>query len=162
MKITLISAMQTFDSGIGKDGEIPWHIPEELEHFKEETYNHPVIMGRKTFENTVDQLGEPLPGRLNIVLTTSDSYGFKDVVTARNKQAALEAAEDSFSDEVYVAGGASVYEQFLDDADRMVLSMVRRDFDCDTFFPEFTALNWDYRTGEEYEDFTVVNLERRR
>lgn len=162
MKITLIAAMTKYSRGIGKDGEIPWHIPEELEHFKEETYGHPVIMGRKTFEGIVEKLRGPLPGRLNIVLSSSESYNYPQTVTARNKQAALEAAEDSFEDEVYIAGGQSVYEQFIDEADQLLISIVNETCDCDAHFPNFSGLEWEVTSvKDEYEQFEVLEYERR-
>lgn len=162
MKITLIAAMQKFGRGIGKDGEIPWHIPKELKHFKEETMGHPVIMGRKTFEGIVEKLNGPLPGRMNIVLTGSESYDYENTVNARNKQAAIEAAKDSLGDKVYIAGGESVYEQFIDDADRIVLSIVDKDYDCDSYFPNFNAVDWKVISVEAtYDDFEVVTYEPR-
>lgn len=162
MKITLIAAMQEYGRGIAKDGEIPWDISKEMQHFKEETYGHPVIMGRKTFENIIDKLDQPLPGRLNIVLSTEASYDYEQTVTARNKQAAIEAAEDSFQDEVYVAGGASVYEQFIGEADRMVLSIIEEVHDCDTQFPNFMPSEWKIISVlDEYDDFEVIEYERR-
>lgn len=163
MKITLIAAMQKFGRGIGKNGEIPWHIPKELTHFKTETFGHPVIMGRNTFESIVDRLGGPLPGRLNIVLSREKTYDYDQTVTARNKQAALEAAEDSFEDEVYIAGGESVYNQFIDEADRLVMSIVDKDCDCDTYFPNFSASEWKVASVDyDYDEFEVLTYEQRK
>lgn len=160
MKITLIAAMD-YKRGIAKDGEIPWHIPEELKHFKEETMGHPVIMGRKTFENIIEKIGKPLPGRENIVLTSEENYIYSNTVVARNKQAALEAAKDSETDEVYIAGGRSVYEQFLEEADRGVYSLILDVYDCDTFFPINEEIEWEViSVDDDYDGFEVVEYER--
>lgn len=161
MKITLIAAM-TEDRVIGRGNEIPWDIAGEQEHFRKETFGHPVIMGRRTFENIVDKLGKPLPGRLNIVMSESESYNYNQTVTARNKQAALEAAEDSYEDEVFIAGGESVYEQFIDDADRMVLTWIKKDYDGDSYFPDFTMDEWKTQSQTITNNYSVINYERRR
>jgi dihydrofolate reductase len=160
MKTTLIAAM-TEDRVIGRNDGIPWEMPGDQERFYNETFGHPVIMGRKTFENIVDKLGEPLPGRLNIVLSESESYDLPQTVTARNKQAALEAAEDSFEDEVFVAGGESVYEQFVDEADRMVLTWIKDDYEGDSYFPVFNMNEWRTESQTITNDYTVIDYERR-
>jgi len=161
MKITLIAAM-TEDRVIGRGDEIPWDIAGEQEHFRDETFGHPVIMGRETFENIVDKLGKPLPGRLNIVMSESESYNYDQTVTARNKQAALEAAEDSYEDEVFIAGGGSIYEQFIDDGDRMVLTWIKEEHDGDVYFPDFNMDEWETQSQTITNNYSVINYERRR
>jgi len=158
MKITLIAAL-TEDRVIGNDGEIPWHIPDDQEFFYRETVGHPVIMGRKTYANIIDKLGHRLKSRLNIVLTQSESYQ-NGTVAARNKQAALEAAEDSHKDEVYVAGGESVYEQFIDEADRMVLTWVDGEYEGDSYFPNFNVDEWEWQWQRKTNDYTIMDYER--
>lgn len=160
MQITLIAAFDN-ERGMAKDGEIPWDIPEEQEHFYNETFGHPVIMGRNTFENIVSKLGGPLTGRLNIVLSKSGTYNLPQTVSARNIQATLEAAQDSFEDEVFVAGGESVYEQFIDHADRMVLTKVDGRYDCDQFFPQFSLDDWELQAQSVRNNFTILEYERR-
>ena len=161
MKITLIAAM-TEDRVIGRGDEIPWDIAGEQKHFRDETFGHPVIMGRETFENIVGKLGKPLPGRFNIVMSESESYNYEQTVAARNKQAALEAADDSYEDEVFIAGGESIYEQFIDDADRMVLTWIDKNYNGDSYFPVFDMGEWKMQKQRVTNNYTVIDYERRR
>ena len=161
MKITLIAALAE-DRVIGRGDEIPWDIDGEQEHFRDKTFGHPVIMGRKTFENIVGKLGKPLPGRLNIVMSENESYNYNQTVSARNKQAALEAAEDSYEDEVFIAGGESIYEQFIDDADRMVLTWIKEVHDGDVYFPDFNMDEWQTQSQTIKNNYSIIDYERRR
>jgi len=154
MNITLISAL-TQDRVIGNDGEIPWHIPEELNHFKETTFGHPIIVGRKTREN----IGE-LPGRLNIVLSSSKSFEGEQTVTARDKKEALEIAEESFQQEVFVIGGESIYQQFIDQADKMILSWINKEYEGDSYFPSFEYGNWQMKEQSIRNKYTIIEYER--
>lgn len=160
MNIKLIAAL-TDDRVIGNDGSIPWNIPGEQKHFRKETLESPVIMGRKTFENIVEKNGEPLEERLNIVLTNSENYPYENTVVARNKQAALEAAMDSVEDQVFVAGGETVYEQFIDEADEMVLTWIKQEHQGDSYFPDFTISDWKTRAQAISDNYSIVNYERR-
>jgi len=152
----------TEDRVIGQDGEIPWNMPGDQERFYNETFGHPVIMGRETFENIVDKLGNPLPGRLNIVMSESESYPHEQTVTARNKQAAIEAAKDSCENEVFIAGGESIYEEFIEDADRMVLTWIKKDYDGDVYYPNFSINEWQTHSQTVTNNYTVIDYERRR
>ena len=153
MKITLISAL-TQDRVIGNDGEIPWHIPEELEHFKETTFGYPIIVGRKTREN----IGE-LPGRLNIVLSSSKTFGGEQTITARNKEVALEIAQEN-TEEVFIIGGESIYQQFIDQADRMILSWVDKEYKGDSYFPSFKYEDWQMKEQSIRNKYTIIEYER--
>lgn len=160
MKITLIAALDQ-DRVIGADGEIPWDILGEQKEFKERTFGHPVIMGRKTFENIVDKLGKGLPGRLNIVLSRENSYAYDNVVTARNVDGALEAAKDSYEDEVYIAGGESIYREFIGDADKMVLTWIDGKYDGDSYFPEINMEDWKTIEQKITKDYSIIDYERK-
>lgn len=159
-KITLIAALNQ-RRVIGDDGTIPWDLPGDRKLFYNETFGHPVILGRKTFENICEKSDGPLDGRLNIVMSESESYDQPMVVTARNKQAAIEAAKDTFEDEVFVAGGESIYRQFIDDADRMLLTWVKKYVHGNAYFPKFDLNEW--KTGEQRitNNYTVIDYERR-
>src|SRR6056297_68380 len=116
----LVAIVAVADNGvIGKDGDMPWHIPADLEHFKETTMDHPVIMGRVTYEGILEALGTPLPGRTTVVLTSRDLETPDGAVVAHDVEEAIEAAVTAARerheepDRVFVAGGATVYEQFL-------------------------------------------------
>lgn len=156
LKKTIIAAIDQ-EKAIGKNGEIPWHIPEDLKHFKEKTTGHPVIMGRKTFESLpVDY--RPLPERTNIVLTRSD-MDKEGVEIAKSFQKAYRIARDH-GEEAFIIGGASVYEQALPQANRMILTEVKKEVDGDTFFPEFDREEWNEESREEHEDFDFVTYTR--
>ena len=131
---------------IGDAGGMPWHYPADLAHFKRLTTGHPVIVGRKTYESIAARVGGPLPGRTSVVLTTRDLDLPEGAVAANDLDGAvaLAAADaaDRGVDEAYVIGGAAVYEQFLDRADRMVLTEVPKRPDGDTRFPDWDADAW--------------------
>lgn len=132
MIITLIAAMAE-NRVIGKDGAMPWHLPDDLARFKAITLGHPVIMGRKTFAS----IGRPLPGRLNIVLTRRKGYSPEGVAVARSLDEALALA--GTADEVFICGGGQVYREALPLADRIHLTVVHRPYEGDTTFPELPA-----------------------
>jgi dihydrofolate reductase len=163
LTICLVAAVA--DNGvIGRDGGMPWHHPEDLAHFQETTTGHPVVMGRVTYEGIVEDLGEPLPGRTSVVLTTRDLDLPEGAVAVGSVEAALSVAREALAADrstVYVAGGATVYEQFLPLADRMVLTEVHEQSDGDTYFPEVDWSNWDERTRDDRGDLSFVTYERR-
>ena len=153
---------------IGVDGEMPWHYPADLAHFKRLTTGHPVIVGRKTHESIADRLGGPLPDRTSVVLTTRgiDDADLGDgAVVAGDPETALERAAadaaDRGVDAVYVIGGASVYEAYLDEADRLVITEIPERPDGDTRFPERDAAAWTETDRETEGDLAFVTYERR-
>jgi dihydrofolate reductase len=117
---------------IGKDGKLPWHIPADLQFFKRVTLGKPVIMGRKTFES----IGRPLPRRTNIVITRDTAWQAPGVSVAHDVATAFalayEEAHRTGVDEIAVIGGADVYRQTLDRAERIYLTEVHKDFAGDT------------------------------
>jgi dihydrofolate reductase len=155
----IIIAALSENNVIGKNGDIPWDIPEDMKHFKETTKGNPVIMGRKTYQS-FPQSVRPLPGRTNIVLTRS---GFEpedeSVKIANSLEEAYEIAE-KLSEKAFVIGGASIYEEALDDADKMVLTEVHREVNGDTFFPEWNEEAWKEVKRDEREGFDFVKFEK--
>jgi dihydrofolate reductase len=141
---------------IGKNGDIPWHYPDDFKHFKETTYGHPVIMGRATYESLPDDY-RPLPSRTNIVLSRSDMDG-SGIVNAHSIDGALDAAANKDTDTAYIAGGASIYEQFLEQGlvDKMVLTEIPEEPDGDTYFPDWDEDLWNEVKHEESGDLTFV------
>ena len=103
---------------IGKDNDMPWHLPADLQHFKKVTLGKPVLMGRKTFES----IGRPLPGRRNIVISRNSDYNKEGIEVVGSVEAALELVKDS--DEVMVIGGGHIYELFLPFAERLYLTFI--------------------------------------
>ncbi len=138
---------------IGKDGKLPWHIPADLKYFKELTYGSPIIMGRKTFES----IGRPLPGRHNIIITRNSEYHNDDCAVVFDFQAALreagDFAEQSGKSDIFIIGGAEVYRQAIDFADKAYITEVHADFDGDAVFDISDLSNWkeisrDYHANE--------------
>lgn len=151
MKITLIVAMA--DNGIiGKNGTLPWHIPADLKRYKARTMGKPLIMGRKTLESLYKEVGGPLPGRTNIIVTRQGDFKTKDgVLVSTSIDDALSTARQiairDGVDEMFINGGAQIYKQalesdFLTDLD---IAHIHDDVDGDTSFP---TVNWD--KWEEY------------
>lgn len=151
---------------VGRDGEMPWHYPADLAQFRETTMNHPVVLGRRTYEAIVARLGEPLPGRTSVVLTRSGLDEVPEsVVVAGSVEAALRAAE-RVADErgvetAYVVGGAAVYEQFLRLADRLRITEVPESPEGDAYFPEFDSREWVEVEREPAGELSVVTYGRR-
>ncbi len=141
---------------IGKDGALPWHIPEDLAHFKSRTRGHSVVMGRGVFE----ELGEkPLPGRRNIILTRSKNYDYVDV--CRNQDEVLELLKED--KKVYVIGGAEIYRLFYPLCDRLEMTHIHDLYEGDTFFPEYRheiGTVWEEVAREKREGITFVDYER--
>ncbi len=128
MIISIIAAMAK-NRVLGKAGASPWHIPEDLRRFRELTMGHPVIMGRRTFE----QVGRPLPGRRNIILTRRPDYEAPGCLVLHSVADALAACAEA--EEVFICGGGELYRQTISLADRIYLTVVDRECAGDTFFP---------------------------
>lgn len=145
---------------IGKDGDIPWHIPEDLKHFKEKTTGHSVIMGRKTFESLPEDY-KPLPNRKNIVLTRSGlEEKHEDVEEVEDLEKAYEEAEE-YGGKAFIIGGATVYEQTLDEVDKLVLTRIHEEYEGDTFFPEIKEDNWEEEQRDDREKLSFIEYRRK-
>jgi dihydrofolate reductase len=162
MKITLIVAMAR-DRVIGKDNQMPWHLPADLKHFKSKTMGKPMIMGRNTYES----IGRPLPGRHNIVVTRDTSLEIEGCTVVNDLDAAIEAVGDE--PEVMVIGGQKLFEQYLPKADRLELTIIDARIDGDTHFPEYSMQEWEEVSREEHDadeknphPYTFLSLVRRR
>lgn len=161
-ELVIIAAVAEENRVIGQDHDLPWHIPEDLKHFKEMTTGHPLVMGRRTFESIIHQFGGPLPDRRMVVLTRQGSFDeYPDVETYESIDAAMEAV--AAEDRVFIGGGAAIYEQFLPKADRLELTLVEGSYDGDTYFPEFEHLVGDVFEITEVDardGFRFVTYER--
>lgn len=135
---------------IGKNGWMPWNIPEDLRQFKEKTLNHTVVMGRKTFE----AIGRPLPKRKNIVVTRDPRWHFDGVETVVDLEAFLQQCQ-SGDEEVFIAGGAQIYQTALPYADKLIISHIDTEIDGDTFFPKWDRSKFDVIDTVDYKDFSV-------
>lgn len=135
MRIAIIAAM-AHDRVIGKDNQMPWHLPEDLRHFKQMTLGKPVVMGRKTFES----IGRPLPGRHNIVISRQSDYAPEGVTRVSSFKEAVEAAGNC--EELVVIGGGQLYREILPQADRLYLTEIDLQVEGDTRFPEWNDGSW--------------------
>lgn len=162
MKVSLVAAVAE-NGVIGADGGMPWHYPADLRHFKQTTMGHPVVMGRRTYESIERRLGGPLPGRTNVVLSRRSSLDLPDgAVHAHDVDEALELAEASLEDDletVYVVGGATVYDAFMDSADELVITRIPETPDGDTRFPEIGP-EWEEVARETDDDLVFVTYRR--
>jgi len=132
--ISIIVAMAK-NCVIGKDNEMPWHLPADLGHFKTITLGKPIIMGRKTYES----IGRALPGRINIVMSRDKNYRLEGCETVTSLEEALTLVNDV--QEVMIIGGGFLYEQTISTADRLYLTFIDLDVDGDTLFPEYEQLD---------------------
>jgi dihydrofolate reductase len=144
---------------IGASGKLPWHIPEELKHFKRLTLGHPIIMGRRTWES----LKGPLPQRENIVVTRTPGYDAPGAAVANSLDAAL--ALCAGEPVAFVIGGTQLFEEALPQADGMVLTEIQRDYAGDTWFPKWERAQWkesqrEAHTAEDGTRFDFVLYER--
>ncbi len=133
-KLIAIAAMAA-NRVIGRDGKLPWHLPEDLKFFKATTLGHPVLMGRKTFDSIVERLGKPLPGRENIVLSKTmppreDARVIRDI-------AELQSSISDLPSPIYLIGGAQLYEALLPQCDEVLLTFIKQPHEGDVFFPAF-------------------------
>jgi len=161
--ISLIVAMDE-KRGIGKDGKLPWRLSSDLKRFRELTMGHHMIVGRKTFES----IGKPLPGRQTIVVTHNAGFKADGCLVAGSVQAALALAQERGEPEVFVIGGAEIYAQVIDVADRVYLTQVHAEVDADTFFPELKPDTWTeiqstFQAADERNQysFSFKQLERK-
>jgi len=132
--VTLVAAMGR-NRAIGLAGRMPWHLPAELQHFKQLTMGKSIVMGRKTWQ----AIGRPLPGRQNIVISRNPAFLARSVDLVGSFEEALELAQ---SDEVMVIGGGQVYELAMPRAQRMVLTLIDIEPEADTWFPAWDAGEW--------------------
>jgi dihydrofolate reductase len=139
---------------MGYGNGLLWHIPDDLKRFKALTMGHPVIMGRKTFESIVAMLGKPLPGRTNIVITrTSTSLSINDpnVIVVNSIEDALTKAKEIDKKEIFIIGGAQIYEQALLHVERLYLTIIDDEKEGDVFFPEYKKLFTKMNGHEHHE-----------
>ncbi len=144
--LAMVVAM-TPDRVIGKDGDMPWHIPEDLKHFRRVTMGHTIIMGRKTHES----IGRALPRRRNIVITRNPDAHFEGCDVAHSLEAAIAMAREGGDDEPRIVGGGAIYALALPLATKLFLSEVDLDVEGDTHFPPYDPSRWletDRRAGD--------------
>lgn len=135
------------NNAIGKNNQLLWHMPADLKFFRKTTSGHTVIMGRKTFES----VGQALPKRRNIVITRQENYQAEhtEVVSSLEEALALCAQNE---EEIFIVGGAQIYEQAMSLTDKLYLTRINHEFeDADTFFPEINDQEWQLEEVEHHE-----------
>jgi dihydrofolate reductase len=185
--VSAIAAMAE-NKVIGKDNALPWHLPADLKHFKQTTMGKPIIMGRRSYES----LGKPLPGRMNIVVSRSDKpltiaatphFQGMEAVAVDMRQAVPEnlmlchnieeaiaeaktAARRDGKDEIFIIGGAQIYEAAMPLTEKFYLTVIHKNYDGDTFLTSFNEKDWATEREEHYDSidpypaYTVQTLKR--
>lgn len=141
-KLSIIVATDK-QRGIGINNQLPWHLPEDLAHFKNTTSGHPIIMGRKTY----DSIGRPLPKRRNIVISRNSEWNQTGVETVNSVEQALSGLVE---DQAFVIGGAQIYQQALPLADQLIVTEIQAEYACDAFFPAIDPQLWEEKNRQSY------------
>lgn len=159
--VSLIVAM-TKNNVIGHQNQLPWHLPDDLKHFKALTLNKPIIMGRKTYVS----IGKPLPQRQNIVLTQDQNFTAPGITIAHSITECFNITQTA--EEIMIIGGASIYQQFLPYATRIYLTLIDAKINGDTFFPEWNKQEWCTLSSEAHSSdekhqfgFSFVTLSKK-
>jgi dihydrofolate reductase len=124
---------------IGKDNKLPWQLPNDLKYFKNQTWAMPILMGRKTFES----IGKPLQGRKSIVITRNADWKHEGVEVVHSIEKAIEKAKGFGVKEIFVIGGAEIFQTAFPQADRIYLTRIHHQFEGDTYFPEVSSNEWN-------------------
>lgn len=153
LKLTAIVAM-TAERVIGRDGGLPWHLPEDLKLFKRHTTGHPIVMGRKTW----DSIGKPLPNRQSIVLTRDRGWSAEGATVIHSPEDLKSI--DLIDSQVYIIGGAQIYEAFLPFTDELLVSHIYENFTGDTHLPHFEEQFPQVSVEEKYDAFELRRYSR--
>jgi dihydrofolate reductase len=142
LKISIIAAVAE-NNAIGFKNQLIWHLPADLQFFKKTTLNNTIIMGRKTF----DSIGKALPKRKNIVISRNTSLIAPGCTIVANLKEAIAQAD---SEEIFIVGGANIYNQSMEIADQLYITKVHDQFEADTFFPEIDSKIWEEISREDH------------
>lgn len=146
MRISLVAAVAK-NGVIGRDGDLPWHLPSDLDWFRRVTWGHHLLMGRKTWES----FARALPGRTIVVITRDRGYQAAGCEVAHSLEQALDLARAAGEEEAMIAGGAEIYRQALPLADRFYLTEIDQEFEGDTVFPPWDRGEWRLASSREVE-----------
>ena len=146
MLISFVVAAGT-NNVIGKNGKLPWNLPNDLRYFKNVTWAMPVIMGRKSFES----LGKPLAGRKNIIITRQKNYHPEGAVAVQSLKDALFVANEMDVKEVFVIGGGEIFKMAWEKANRIYLTRVKMEMEGDTYFPAIDPKEWKLISQKDFE-----------
>ena len=143
--ITIIAAIGK-NNALGKNNQLLWKLPKDLKHFKALTENHPIVMGRKTFES----IGKPLPNRTNIVVSRKEKWFSEEILIVSKLKEAIKFAK-KIDEDIFIIGGGEIYNQTMELADKLEITLVDDDFEADTFFPKIDLKIWQ-KVGEEFHE----------
>ena len=144
MIISLICAASQ-NGVIGIDNRLPWRLPADMKRFRRLTMGHHILMGRKTYES----IGKPLSGRTNIIITRQPDYRVENCQVASSLEAAIALCQNE--DEIFIGGGADIYQQALEVANRIYLTIIHADFEGDTFLFDIDKTVWHETSREDFE-----------
>jgi dihydrofolate reductase len=140
MKISIIVAVAE-NNVIGKDNALIWHLPADMNYFKQKTIDHCVITGRKNYESIPEKF-RPLPNRTNIVITRQEDYHAPGVIIVGSIEEAIKKAKQTGDDEIFIIGGAEIFKQSMHLADKLYLTKIHHFFDGDVYFPIINSNEW--------------------
>lgn len=140
MKISIIAALSK-NRVIGKNGDLPWSLPDDMKFFKATTMDHHVILGRKNYLSIPEKF-RPLPNRTNIVLSRNKTLALSDCIITDSFEEAIDMAKENGEKEAFVIGGGEIYALAMDIADKMYLTEIDKEIDGDVFFPVFNTSEW--------------------
>ncbi len=165
MIISLIAAVSE-NNVIGKNNDLPWHLPADMKFFKDKTMSHCVVMGRKNFDSIPDRF-RPLSGRTNIIVTRQKDFSAEGVKVAHSIDEAIQLAKDSGENECFIIGGGEIFRQSVDKSDKIYLTRIHHHIDGDVFFPELNKRDWKEISRREHPadeknnySFSFIELER--
>ncbi|MBI2259235.1 MAG: dihydrofolate reductase [Flavobacteriia bacterium] len=153
MKIKIITAID-LNSGIGKNNDLPWNLPADMQFFKEQTQNQIVVMGRKNYDSLPNNY-KPLPNRINVVLTRNKNFHAENVLIFNDFDKAISSIKNEYKNQnkdIFIIGGAQLYQEALNSkiVDEMYITLIQHQFEVDTFFPTFNESDWKVEVMKTY------------
>ena len=149
---------------IGKDNQLPWHLPADLKFFKATTLHHPILMGRKTFES----IGKPLPQRTSIIITRQRDYNVPDAIVVNSLAAGIKAAQE-LDEAIFIIGGAEILKAAFPLIDTMYLTLIQAELEGNVFYPTYDENQWQEVWREDHQPdeknkypFSFIKLERKK
>lgn len=148
---------------IGKNNQLPWHLPADLKYFKNTTLHHPILMGRKTFES----IGKPLPQRTSIIITRQPDYTVPNTIVANSVAEGIKAGKN-LAEDIFIIGGAEILQEALPLIDTMYLTLIHETFAGDVFYPDYNQQEWQEVWREDHEpdeknkySYSFIKLKRK-
>ena len=161
MKQASVSALVAMSENrvIGRDGKLPWDIPEDLKFFRSMTRGHVMIMGRKTYES----IGRPLPNRISIIITRNKNYKVEGCFVVASLDEAMAIARSKEKDEIFIIGGGEIFKLAMPIIDKLYLTLVKTTIEGDAYFPDYAEFNNEVSRRESSNgryDYTFLELTR--